>query len=109
VRRWPENARTWAHPRRGHGRGREVRDGGPDGSGPQSSGRGSMNGWSTLTERVHRTAGENGRERKGISADRSAPLAASGRERGRRTWGRAVAGRWVHLSGDAGARVAWLG
>jgi hypothetical protein len=68
-----------------------------------------MNGWSTLTERVHRTARENGRERKGISADRSAPLAASGRERGRRTWGRAVAGRWVHLSGDAGARAAWLG
>jgi hypothetical protein len=33
VRRWPENAWTWARPRRG--RRREVRDGGPDGWGPR--------------------------------------------------------------------------
>jgi hypothetical protein len=54
---------------------------GSDGWGPRSSERGSANGRSTLTERVHQVAGENGREHEGTSADRSAPLAASGRER----------------------------
>jgi hypothetical protein len=83
VRRWPENVRTWARPWREHGR--EVRDGGPDGWGLWSSELGSANGRSTLTERVHRAAGE--REREGIGADRSAPLAASGRERGEKNVG----------------------
>jgi hypothetical protein len=49
--------------------------------------------------------GENGREREGIDTDRSAPLAASGRERRgeERGRGRSQTGG-VHLSGDAGAR-----
>jgi hypothetical protein len=53
--------------------------------------------------------GENGREREGIDADRSAPLAASGRERRgeERGRGRSLTGG-VHLSGDAGAPAAWL-
>jgi hypothetical protein len=79
VRRWPENARTWACPR--WERGREVSNRGPDGWGPRSSERGSAYGRSTLTERDHRAPGENEREREGIGTDRSAPLAASERER----------------------------
>jgi hypothetical protein len=81
VRRWPENAWTCARP--WWGCGREVRDGGPNGWSPWSSEKGSANERSTLTERVHRAAGKNGRECEGIGADRSAPLAASGRERER--------------------------
>jgi hypothetical protein len=56
----------------------------------------SANGWPALTERVHRTERENGREREGIGADRPGPP-GSGRERGResaRAQTRAVAGRW---------------
>jgi hypothetical protein len=56
VWRWPVNAWTWARPR--WGRGREVREAeGTDGWGPWGSERGSANGRSTLTERVHRSAG----------------------------------------------------
>jgi hypothetical protein len=68
----------------------------------------STNGRPALTERVHRTERENGREREGIDADMPGPP-GSGRERARvrrRRW--SLAGG-VHLSGDAGARAAWLG
>jgi hypothetical protein len=103
VQRWSENVRTWARPRQG--RGREVREAeGADGWGPWDSKRGFANGWSTLTERAHRAARENGREREGIGADRSAPL-SSERERGREgARGLALTGG-VRLSGAEGVRV----
>jgi hypothetical protein len=46
---------------------------GANGWGPRGSERGSVNGRSTLTERVHRAARESGREREGIGADRPTP------------------------------------
>jgi hypothetical protein len=73
-------------------RGREVRDWG-------------------LTGGVCGAERGNERMREGIGVDRPSPP-GSGRERRResaRARTRAVASRWVHLSGDAGARVAWLG
>jgi hypothetical protein len=79
---WPENVRSWVRPRQGSGR--EVREAeGADGWGPRGSEGKSANGRSTLTERVHRVAGENGREREGIGADRPTPQ-SSERERERR-------------------------
>jgi hypothetical protein len=109
VRRWPGNVRTWARP--WLGRGREVREAkGTDGWGPRGSERGSANGRSTLMERFHQAAGENGHEHEVIGTDRPGPP-GSGRERERahvRERERSLAGG-VHLSGDAGARAAWLG
>jgi hypothetical protein len=95
VRKWLGNARTWARPR--WECGREVREAeGTGGWGPRGSERGFANGRSTLTEGVHRAAGENGHKREGIGADRLGPP-GSGRERRResvRARTRAVAGRW---------------
>jgi hypothetical protein len=86
---------------------REVREAkGADGWGPQGSEGRSANGRSTLMERVHRTVGENGGEREEIGADRSAPLAASGREIGREEPGRGLAPTGgVCLLGAKGARA----
>jgi hypothetical protein len=59
-----------------------------------------MNGRSILTKRVHRVGRGNGHEREGISSDRSAPLAASGRER--ETEGEKNAGAdWRRQAGSA--------
>jgi hypothetical protein len=111
VRRWLENAWTWACPQRGCGQ--EVWDGEPDGLGPRGQREGSSaNRRPALTERVHRTE----RERMGASARGSAPTglanrAARGREGERarvRGCGWSLTGE-VHLSGDAGARAFWLG
>jgi hypothetical protein len=69
------------------------------------------NGRSTLTERIHWAAGENGREREGIGADRPTHRAARGREREReRARGLAPTGG-VRLSGaeSARARLGLLG
>ena len=54
------------------------------------------NGRSALTGEVHRAAGENGRGRGRIDADRSTPLGserARERERKKRAWARASADR----------------
>jgi hypothetical protein len=82
VGTWPENARSWVRPQ--WGRGREVREAeGANRWGPRGSEGKSTNGRSTLTERVHRVAGENWREREEIGTDRSTPH-NSERERERR-------------------------
>jgi hypothetical protein len=78
------------------GTGRRVR--------PTGSERGSANGRSTLTERVHRAAGESGRERKGIGADRLTPQ-SSERERGREGVRRLAPTGGVRLSGAEGMRA----
>jgi hypothetical protein len=83
MRGWPENARTWASPRRG--RGREVRDG--------------------LTGGVRGTERESERVRKSNDADRSAPQ-SSEREIGReevRGWRRQA---WPACQGPGAQRRA---
>jgi hypothetical protein len=59
---------------------------GTDGWGPRGSERGFANKRSTLTKRVHWAAGENGRKREGIGANRPSPP-GSGRERERADMG----------------------
>jgi hypothetical protein len=99
---------------RGHvhdgGHGREVREEeGADGWGPREE-RELANRRSALTGGVLRAAGENGRGRGRIGADRSAPLAASEREREGRERGRGLALKGgVRLSGAAGAGLGLMG
>ena len=57
---------------------------GTDGWGPRGSERGFANKRSTLTKRIHRAAGENGREHEGIGAERPTPQSSEReREKGR--------------------------
>ena len=104
--RWLGNAR------RGHVLGgvcgREVREAkGADEWGPWASERELTNGWSPLTGRTHQTARGNGRASEGKLAPTGWPHRAEGeRERARARERRLTLTGVVHLSADAGARVA---
>jgi hypothetical protein len=75
-----------------HGGGVGERLGtGFDGWGPRGSKRGSVNGRSTLTERVHQTKRENGHECEGIIANRTHP---PGSERERECACEDAGGHW---------------
>jgi hypothetical protein len=106
---WPGHA---CHGRVHSGeRGWEVREGEvADRWGLQASKGERANGRSTLTERAHREAGENGHVRERIDADRSVHRAAGGRG-GERARVRSLLTCGAHLSGDAGAcaRPGWAG
>jgi hypothetical protein len=93
VRRWLENAWTWACPQRGCGQ--EVWDGEPDGLGPRGQREGSSaNRRPALTERVHRT--EREREWARARGDRRQQAWPTGQQEGEREKERACA--------DAGGR-----
>jgi hypothetical protein len=76
--------------------------------GPPASEGEYANEWSALTERTHQAERGSERAREETGANRLAPP-GSGKERGRdRERGPSLTGG-THLSGEAGARAAWLG
>jgi hypothetical protein len=78
-----------------------------DRRGLRTSEGGTAMGGQLLTGRPHRTTRERTRAQMSLAPIGLAHRAAGGRESARaRTW--AVAGRWVHLSGDAGASARGL-
>jgi hypothetical protein len=86
ARRWPENARSWAHPRRGTWAG----------------------GWGR-TDRWGSRDRERGRACERNGADKTGPL-GTGRKRRERACGRDRPTGGVRLSERAGARArAWAG
>jgi hypothetical protein len=109
VGAWPRNAcRGRVHSR---DRGWEVREGElADRWGPQASEGERANRRSTLTERAHRIAIEDGRVRERIGTNRSVPL-GSGRERGREGVCTVIDDRWgpppVRRRGCT--RLGWAG
>jgi hypothetical protein len=111
---------TWACPWRGVG-GRLGKRRGLTGGVRGQRERELTNERSALTREVHQAAGENGRGRGWIGADRSTPLAASEREREGRERGRGLArqagsayqgrrarGRGARLDGLVWAKMPFL-
>jgi hypothetical protein len=85
ARSWPENARSWARPRRGDC-GREVRDALTGGSMGQREGRRAWARATAPTGRSHGAARERGREGARVCADRRGPPVRHKDARARAGW-----------------------